>query len=364
MPKMLAPETISFTGAGSYISALINQSHAYGYAHHLYGPSSGANPDGYLSGMISFAATYGSKPLFQTEYEDSTAAWPDAYNIALLLHNSLAVEEVSGYLYWSLFWVEPDGMVSFPSYGSSDYTINSDFYGFKQYSAFIHSGWERLDISDDSDALRTSAYISPDNNQLTIVVINTSTDTDIELDLSFTGFTVASGEVYRTSETENCVNIGSYANPLVMPAQSVTTLALVSGTADTEPPAAPTGLSASGGESMISLDWDDNTEGDLAGYNVYRSQTSGSGYSQINGSLVTSSNYTDNNVDGYVTYYYVVTAEDTSSNESGNSNEASASATDTTPPAAPTGLSATAGDETVSLDWNNNSEGDLAGYNV
>lgn len=37
---------------------------------------------------------------------------------------------------------------------------------------------------------------------------------------------------------------------------------------------------------------------------------------------------------------------------------------DTTPPAAPTGLAAVAGDGTVDLDWADNGEGDLAGYHV
>jgi fibronectin type 3 domain-containing protein len=37
---------------------------------------------------------------------------------------------------------------------------------------------------------------------------------------------------------------------------------------------------------------------------------------------------------------------------------------DTTPPAVPTGLAATAGDAQVSLDWSDNVEGDLAGYRV
>jgi hypothetical protein len=136
------------------------------------------------------------------------------------------------------------------------------------------------------------------------------------------------------------------------------------GGGDTTPPAAPTGLSATGGEQMVSLDWNDNNESDLAGYNVYRSTTSGSGYSKLNGSFLTSSNYTDNDVDGYVTYYYIVTAVDTSLNESDDSNEVSATPTDTTPPAAPMGLTASAGNQTVSLNWNNNSEPDINGYNV
>jgi fibronectin type 3 domain-containing protein len=133
---------------------------------------------------------------------------------------------------------------------------------------------------------------------------------------------------------------------------------------DTTAPAAPTNLSATAGDSTVSLDWDDNSEGDLDGYNVYRSTTSGSGYTQINGSLVGSSDYTDNSVTNGTTYYYVVTAVDTSSNESGYSSEDSATPSDTTAPAAPTSLAATAGDGSVSLDWNDNGEGDLDGYNV
>jgi VCBS repeat-containing protein len=131
---------------------------------------------------------------------------------------------------------------------------------------------------------------------------------------------------------------------------------------DTTPPADPTGLSATPGDGQVSLDWADNSEPDLSGYRVYRSTTSGSGYSQI--ASPGSSAYTDSGVTNGTTYYYVVTAVDTASNESGYSNEASATPTDSTPPAAPSGLSATAGDGQVSLDWNDNSEPDLANYRV
>lgn len=136
------------------------------------------------------------------------------------------------------------------------------------------------------------------------------------------------------------------------------------GGGDTVAPAAPTGLTATGGNSTVSLNWNDNNETDLSGYNVYRSTTSGGPYTKLNGSLVSSSNYADNTVSGGVTYYYVVRAVDTSLNESGNSNQASATPTDTIAPAAPTGLSASAGNQTISLDWNDNGESDLAGYYV
>lgn len=96
------------------------------------------------------------------------------------------------------------------------------------------------------------------------------------------------------------------------------------GTADTTPPAAPGSLTASGGPGHIDLDWADNTESDLAGYNVYRSATSGGSYTLIGSGLVADSAYQDKDVTAGTTYFYVVTAVDFSSNESSSSNEASA----------------------------------------
>ena len=98
----------------------------------------------------------------------------------------------------------------------------------------------------------------------------------------------------------------------------------VCGSGDTTPPAAPTGLIATAGNAVVNLDWNDNVESDLAGYNVYRSTVSGGPYTKINGSLVASSAYSDSTAANGTTYYYVVKAVDTSNNESGNSNQASA----------------------------------------
>lgn len=86
-------------------------------------------------------------------------------------------------------------------------------------------------------------------------------------------------------------------------------------------PEAPNNLSATAGNSTVSLDWDDNSQSDLVGYNIYRSTTSGSGYVKLNGSLLTDSNYIDSSVTNYTTYYYVVTAENTSALESPYSAE-------------------------------------------
>jgi len=142
-------------------------------------------------------------------------------------------------------------------------------------------------------------------------------------------------------------------------------------TPDETPPAAPTNLSATAiSDSQIDLDWDDNTEPDLDGYNVYRDTAPGVpvdlAYRIATG--VATSEYSDTGLAAETTYYYVVTAVDTSTNESGASNEASATTQaggDVTPPAAPTNLTADAVSSTqIDLDWDDNTEPDLASYNV
>ena len=93
---------------------------------------------------------------------------------------------------------------------------------------------------------------------------------------------------------------------------------------DLTAPAAPENLWALAGNGAVSLDWDDNNEPDFEGYNLYRSTTSGSGYTKLNSLLLTDSNYINDIVVNGTMYYYVVTALDTSENESGNSAEACA----------------------------------------
>ncbi|MEM3647309.1 MAG: putative Ig domain-containing protein, partial [Thermofilum sp.] len=89
------------------------------------------------------------------------------------------------------------------------------------------------------------------------------------------------------------------------------------------PPSSPSGLSAQAGKNSVSLTWNGVSDSDLAGYNVYRSSISGSGYQKIGSSASTSYVDTTASASGNP-YYYVVTAYDDVGNESGYSNEASA----------------------------------------
>ncbi len=132
---------------------------------------------------------------------------------------------------------------------------------------------------------------------------------------------------------------------------------------DSNAPAAPASLAATTGSGQVHLDWADNTETDLLGYDVYRSTTSGSGYVLI-ATHVPGSGYTDTAVVDETTYYYIVTATDTSGNVSAGSGEVSATPVDVIAPSVPAGLVAIPGDSAVNLDWADNTESDFAGYTV
>jgi hypothetical protein len=74
----------------------------------------------------------------------------------------------------------------------------------------------------------------------------------------------------------------------------------------------------------VSLSWAASTSTNISGYNVYRSSTSGGPYTKVNGSLITSTSYTDTTVQAGQTYYYVATAVNSSNIESSYSNQAQA----------------------------------------
>ncbi|MBW5449425.1 glycoside hydrolase [Cohnella sp. CFH 77786] len=124
-------------------------------------------------------------------------------------------------------------------------------------------------------------------------------------------------------------------------------------------PAAPTGLNATAGNAQVALSW--TASSGAASYNVKRATTSGGPYTTV-ATGVTSTGYTNTGLTNGTTYYYVVSAVN-SAGESANSSQASATpTTGTTVAAAPTGLTATAGNAQVALSWTASSG--AASYNV
>ena len=136
------------------------------------------------------------------------------------------------------------------------------------------------------------------------------------------------GVTYRyTAQRVRPVVAGGHA----MAIRSVVSPAVTVQVLDTFPPKPPTGLEAaagSGDQPSIDLSWQPGAEGDLAGYNVYRSElppsgsaAAGASWHRLNSAIIAVPGFTDAEVRAGSRYGYRVTAVDTGGNESAPGNE-------------------------------------------
>ncbi len=123
---------------------------------------------------------------------------------------------------------------------------------------------------------------------------------------------------------------------------------------------APTALTAVPGNGSVQLDWAGSSP---AGWRVYRKMPGSFSPSRM--ATVSNSDFIDDTAFNGIAYDYVVRAVDASGKESDNSNIVTVTPTESVPPAAPTMLAA-AEEESgfIKLDWADNAEEDLGGYNV
>lgn len=234
-PKILAPEE---HGIGYNIfqnfARFFNKDFVYGYAYHLYHGESDKindnhNPDLFIPNLKRIAKKYSNKPIFQTEYDRG-----DWFNTAWIMHNCLVYGNVSAYLYWALVWQGDKALIQLEDLGkpsewttSEGYILTPYYYAFRQYSKFISPGYKRISAVADSENLKVSAYISPEKNAMTIVMLNISNE-DHEVSIDEMNFEVLRGGIFRTSQNERGKYIGLFRQDatLNLPPRSITTLAL------------------------------------------------------------------------------------------------------------------------------------------
>ena len=77
------------------------------------------------------------------------------------------------------------------------------------------------------------------------------------------------------------------------------------------PPATPANFVVGPGKNLIYLAWLPNSEGDFAGYNLYRSRTAFDGYVRLNASLWHENHFVDSTIQEDSIYYYYVESVDT-----------------------------------------------------
>jgi hypothetical protein len=212
----------------------------------------------------------------------------------------------------------------------------------------------------------TASYQTSSGSQMPVQDL----DDDMSLELTYTAAELALENIDTFDEVENMkaayfddtarnwtslptnityLGTGSDADKIVIPSADLSNVGkvVIAGKSDhltifgaTNPspdglaPKAPTGVTATGGTSSITITWtaptknaDDTDLDDLLGYSIYRSTSANGTYVQLNTSNIATAAYTDSSVSSGTTYYYKVTAGDTGGVESAMSSSDSASLT-------------------------------------
>jgi chitodextrinase len=176
-----------------------------------------------------------------------------------------------------------------------------------------------------------------------------------------TGLAASTSYSYRVRATDAANNLSAFSSTA-----TVSTMAAP----DTTPPTAPTNLSATAASSaQINLSWTASTDNvGVTGYKVERCQNAGcSNFAQI--ATPAGTTFNDTGLAASTSYSYRVRATDAANNLSTFSSTATAStmaALDTTPPTAPSNLTATAASSSqINLTWTASTDNvGVTGYRV
>ena len=191
----MAPEVANYPAVAEYASEL-DISGVDALAHHMYGTDPAAVELAALAALGELAQEY-ERPLFQTEMKG------EGFETALLMHYVLAVEGASAYLQNDML-VLPSSLEGNPgaliALTEEETTPQAPYHAMRHYALQTDPDWVRVAASSDADDLLTSAWLSPEEDALTVVLVNaglTELDTQIELGEELSEL-FATSEVTRT----------------------------------------------------------------------------------------------------------------------------------------------------------------------
>lgn len=159
--------------------------------HHLYGS---ANTPASFSEVYE---KFGDYTLWQTEWYNN-----DYFGHAKVLIDELNYENVNAYLYWNGVWPEDDGncLIEIGGWESNAYVKpRGNHYIMMHFSKFIKNGYTRVETDLNAVNSNVTAFVSPDNDELVLVILNTS-ENDETLKLAVNDYRIKSGHIYRSTK--------------------------------------------------------------------------------------------------------------------------------------------------------------------
>jgi hypothetical protein len=171
-----APEAGSTVMVQRYTDVLSSDSYE-AIALHSFGTDPAAIDPPHLEGLRELAASI-QKPLMQTEMEAG------GLETAMLTHYFLALTDASAYL--QAQFVSPtveDGSLALIGLEADTFQTMPAYHALAHFARNTAPGWLRVDATNDSSALLSTAWLAPDELGLTVVLINPG-DTPIAAQIS------------------------------------------------------------------------------------------------------------------------------------------------------------------------------------
>lgn len=329
--------------------------HWDGYGTSEQSISSGLRGTGLATGFHTYAVEWA--PNFQKYYIDGQFLW--------LLTNSTALDPVSPQFpvsqtnEYMIFdngltsWAGPAPTGGYGSLATSTTKMNVDYVRYYQFPANM--------VPPPPDTVTAAAT----NTQVTVKWAPTVSATSYNVKRSTVSggpyTTIATGvaapassdtvapTIYVDTSVVNGTTYYYVVSAVNTTGEGTNSTEVIATPTGPTPPPAPTGLAATGGNAIVNLVWTQSTGTNITQNNVYRSTTGSGGPYNLLASLAATTSYADTAVVNGNTYFYSVSAVN-GSGESALSAYAGATP-QVSPPAAPTGLTATAGNNQVALSW-------------
>jgi O-glycosyl hydrolase len=168
-PRILGPELGGMKGTDLYLNEL-EASQIDAIAHHMYDTDPSAPDVAALRGLAELQDGMGV-PLFQTEMQ------ANGFDTAVLIHHALVDGRASMYLQTALIGplsgpaTNPSALVGMDDEG---FVLQDAYFAMSHYSRFTDPAWIRVAASTSTEGLLSSAWLAPEQDALSVVLINTT----------------------------------------------------------------------------------------------------------------------------------------------------------------------------------------------
>ena len=224
VPLITAPDTVGVESTVSFASQL-DLGGVDAIAHHMYGTDPSAIDRDALLALNDLGQRSGL-PIFQTEMQ------AEGLETAILMHEALSTIGASAYLqndFAESAVLPTPNPAALIALNETDFTVQDPYYAMVHYARDTDPGWVRVTADADSEDVLATAWLSPDEDALTVVLVNANaTGSVVELDLGEDAPTAS--HVTRTvfSGLERMTELGELAPESIVsvPGHAIVTVAV------------------------------------------------------------------------------------------------------------------------------------------